>query len=194
MTVCYDATMEKPGRDPEIDGIVKHAFIETELRHTATELWTPTDKPYTFTFDQSAAGRRLDALLPPSEHVQDAPQLVVAVRDISRRMHHALHTAVGDYNFTTAAEFTVFNPQEARHLKSPGVSYTLGEVEGSAHSSGVMSYREFYEFMQRAGICEKASPVQRMGRWVLDGMAMWMEDEARVHGALPNRRPPFSAW
>jgi hypothetical protein len=187
--------MEKPGRDPEIDAVMKQAFIDTELRHTASELWVPTDKPHSFTFDHSAAGRKLNALLPPNQHVQDASQLVIDVQDISRRMHHALYAAVGDYKFTSAAEFTIFDPQEAGHLKNPGVSYMLGEVDGSAHSSGVMSYRDFYEFMQRAGICEKASPAQRLGRCVLDGIGAWMEDEAKIRGATRYPHPPsFGAW
>lgn len=174
---------------------MKHAIIDTDLRHTAAELWRPTDKPFTFTYDHSAAGRKLDALLPPAQHIQDAPQLVVAVRDVSRRMHHALHAAVGDYPYTSAAEFTVFDPQEAGSLKSPGVVYTLGESAGEPHSSGAMTYPEFYEFMQRAGLCEKASPAQRVGRWVLDGVNTWIEDEGKISDASAHRHPPmFGAW
>jgi hypothetical protein len=182
--------------NPETHPIVTHAFIDTDLRYAARELWQPANEPHHYTFARSASGRQLTANLPVSEHVQDAPQLTIAITDPSIRMHRAMRAIIGPYQFTSAVQFTVFEPQEAAYLKHKGVNFSLGiNHEVVPDTQGTMTYIEFHQFMQQAGICERATAGQRLGRWVLDGINGWIDDEARLADGSDDRRPPmFGAW
>jgi hypothetical protein len=185
-----------------------HAFVAAELHSAAQRLWIQGPRPGTYRYDLSAAGLELAATLPEPQTIheaQEGPRLTVAIRNPSHRLRSALKRALDDnYRYGDQVVFAVLDPQEAAFARHPGVRCCIFDrYAQSGHDQehttptydGDLTYEGFETLAEQGGICEKASPSQRLGRWVLSGIDTWLQAEEQIgQGGGRRGQGMFSPW
>jgi hypothetical protein len=168
---------------PEVRTIVTQAIIYADLCEAARTRWKTAQQPGSYYCDASAAGLELAAILPAPEREPDSP-LLVSIGSPSYRLQRALRGALAtDYVYGNRLLFVVRGPHEAAEDQCEGVQCVIADRlhPDDTLYDGDISYETFHALMERGGICKKASPRQRLGRWAMHQLDQWVAAEAELN-------------